>query len=126
MKHITTMALMLTLGAAGVYAHQKPVKMTFSGTGAASAINLQHPDTHTGEDNFAGDGTLGPFTFRIVEAGTTSPQFSSTCSGPTQLYFHNCGRRGRVSLPGRKSIECQSHAGRRLHRSRGPGSPLYQ
>src|SRR6476469_7659845 len=87
MKHITTMALMLTLGAAGVYAHQKPLKMTFSGTGGASAINLQIPNTHTGEDNFAGDGTLDSFTVSSVEANPTSPQFSRPCSGPTHLYF---------------------------------------
>ena len=35
MKHIATVALMLNLGVAGVYAQQKPVKMTFSGTAAA-------------------------------------------------------------------------------------------
>jgi hypothetical protein len=87
MKYIATIALMFTFGVAGVYAHQKPLKMTFSGTGGASAINLQIPNTRTGEDNFAGDGTLGSFTVRIVEAGPTSPQFSSTCSGPTNLYF---------------------------------------
>ena len=32
MKHIATVALMLNLGVAGVYAQQMPVKMTFSGT----------------------------------------------------------------------------------------------
>ena len=86
-KHIATAALMLNLGVASVYAHQKDVKMTFSGTGGASAINLQIPGTATGEDNFAGNGTLGSFTFRNVEAQITSPQTSSTCSGPTQLYL---------------------------------------
>ena len=68
MKHIATVALMLNLGVAGVYAQQRPVKMTFSGTAAASTINLQQPNTNTGEDNFAGNGTLGPFTFRNVSA----------------------------------------------------------
>ena len=61
--------------------------MTFSGTAAPSTINLQQPNTHTGEENFAGNGTLGPFTFRNISAETTSPQPSSTCSGPTHLYF---------------------------------------
>jgi hypothetical protein len=32
MKHIATITLLLNLGVAGVYAHEKPVKMTFSGT----------------------------------------------------------------------------------------------
>jgi hypothetical protein len=87
MKHIATLALMLNFGAASIYAHQKPVKMTFSGTAGPSTINLQQPDTTTGEDNFAGNGTLGSFTFRDVSAETTSPQPSNTCSGPNQLAF---------------------------------------
>jgi hypothetical protein len=87
MKHIATVALMLNLGVACVYAQQRPVKMTFSGTGGASAINLQLPDTKTGEKHFAGNGTLGSFTLRVVRAGAASPQPSSTCSGPGHLYF---------------------------------------
>jgi hypothetical protein len=87
MKHIATMALMLNLGVAGVYAQQRPVKMVFSGTSSASTINLQQPNTTNDEDNFAGNGTLGLFTFRNVRAITASPQPSSTCSGPNQLYF---------------------------------------
>jgi hypothetical protein len=86
MKQIATMALMLNLGVAGVYAHEKPVKMIFSGTGGAGEINLQQPDTANIEEREAGNGTLGPFTFRIISAGTTSPQPSSTCSGANQLY----------------------------------------
>ena len=31
MKHIATVALMLNLGVAGMYAQQRPVTMTFSG-----------------------------------------------------------------------------------------------
>jgi hypothetical protein len=87
MKHIASMTLMLTLGVAAVYAHEKPVKMTFSGTEGRSPINLQQPDTTTGEAEFAGTGTLGPFTYRNVEANGVIPQPSSTCSGQTQLYF---------------------------------------
>jgi hypothetical protein len=86
MKHIATIALMLNLGVAGVYAHEKPVKMTFSGTEGPSAINLQLPDTHTSEFNFGGNGALGSFTFRNVEAEAVSPQQSSSCSA-TQVYF---------------------------------------
>ena len=85
MKHIATVALMLNFGVASVYAHEKPVRMTFSGTEAPSAINLQLPDTHTGEFNFAGNGTLGSFTFRNVEANGATPQPSSTCP-TTQVY----------------------------------------
>jgi hypothetical protein len=86
MKRIVTMALMLNLGVAVVYAHEKSVKMTFSGTEGASAINLQIPDTHTGEFNFGGNGTLGSFTFRNVEADGAFPQQSSACP-VNQVYF---------------------------------------
>ena len=87
MKYIATMALTLTLSVASVYAQQHHVKMVFSGTAASSTINLQQPNTNINEDNFAGNGTLGPFTFRNVRAIAASPQPSSTCSGPNQLYF---------------------------------------
>jgi hypothetical protein len=79
-------ALMLNLGVAGAYAQQKPVKMTFSGTLEVSTINLQ-PDTNTDSENVAGDGTLGPFAFRELHADLAAPQPSSTCSGPTRVYF---------------------------------------
>ena len=83
MKRIASMALMLSLGAAGVYAHEKPVKMRFSGTFAGSTIDLQ-PDTVTDEENFAGNGTLGPFTFRNLRTDTTGPETSPTCTtGPS-------------------------------------------
>jgi hypothetical protein len=85
MKHIATMALMLNLGIVSVYAHERPVKMRFSGTEGASAINLQIQDTHTGEFNFAGNGTLGSFTFRNVEAEGAFPQQSSACPA-NQVY----------------------------------------
>ena len=87
MKHIATVALTLSLGAAGVYAQPTPVTMTFSGTGGPSTVNLQYPGTGTPEENFAGHGTLGQFTFRHISAETTTPQASITCFGPTHLYF---------------------------------------
>ena len=90
-KHIATVALMLNLGVAGVYAQQKPVKMTFSGTLGPSTLSLQ-PNTNTDEQNLAGNGTLGPFTFRELHADPAAPQPSSTCSpgnAPPRLYFPN-------------------------------------
>ncbi len=86
MKHIATVALMLNLGVAGVYAQQNPVKMTFSGTVEPSTINLQ-PGTNDDEVNLAGSGSQGQFTYRELHADTASPQPSSTCSGPTHLFF---------------------------------------
>jgi hypothetical protein len=85
------MALMLNLAIASVYAQQTPVRMTFSGTAAASTIDLKQPNTNTGEESLAGNGTLGPFTFRMVKAAATSPQPSNTCSG---LYFPNVAGAG--------------------------------
>jgi hypothetical protein len=98
MKRIAILALMLNVGAAGVYAQQKksvpvnvPVKMTFSGTLAPTTINLLQPNTNTDEQNLDGFGTLGPFSFRELHADPVSPssQPPSTCSGPTHLYFPN-------------------------------------
>jgi hypothetical protein len=86
MKYLATIALMLNFGSAAAFAHGRHVKMTFSGTAAASAINLQQPDSTTGEDNFAGNGTLGRFTYRDVTALASSPSPSSTCSGPNQFF----------------------------------------
>jgi hypothetical protein len=87
MKYIATMALMLNLGVASAYAQQHPVKMVFSGTAASSTVNLQQPNTTNDEENYAGNGTLGPFTFRNVRAITASPQSSITCSGPNQIFL---------------------------------------
>ena len=88
-RTLVLVALMLNLGVAGVYAQPgRPinvrVKMTFSGNGAPSPINLNQPNTSTVEENVAGDGTLGPFTFRNVSATANAPHPSSTCSG---LFF---------------------------------------
>jgi hypothetical protein len=86
-KHIAIAALMLHLGVAGAYANQSSVKMSLSGTSAPVTFSLQ-PGTNAGEDDFAGDGTLGAFTFRALSAGTATPQSPpSTCSGASNLYF---------------------------------------
>jgi hypothetical protein len=86
MKQIASM-LMVTLCVAAAHAHEKPVRMTFSGTSANSATNLQQPNTSNDEDNFAGKGTLGSFTVTNVRAIANSPTASSTCSGPNTLYL---------------------------------------
>jgi hypothetical protein len=87
MKNTATAALMLSLGVASVYAQQRPIKMTFSGTAGSSTINLQQSGTNNSEDNTIGNGTLGPFTFRNVRAISAFPEPSSTCSGPAKLYL---------------------------------------
>jgi hypothetical protein len=90
MKHITTVALMLNLGVAGVYAQDRPVKMTFSGTNVATTINLQ-PNTVTDEQQSAGNGTFGAFTFRELHADGPSPQPPSGCSGPNFAVLAGAG-----------------------------------
>ena len=81
MKHIATVALMLNLGVACVYAQQQPVKMRFSGTNVATMINLQ-ANTITDETHLAGRGSLGQFTFRELHADGTAPQPPRGCMGP--------------------------------------------
>jgi len=84
MKHITTVALMLNLGVAGSYAQQQPLKMTLSGSKLATTIDLG-PNTRTDEVQLAGNGTLGPFTFRGLRTDATIPQSLGRCgdgSGP--------------------------------------------
>jgi hypothetical protein len=84
MKRITTIAVMVNLAIASVYA-QRPVKMMFSGTGGASPIDLKRqPIANAAEENVAGYGSLGQFTFRDVRAIATAPQPSTTCTG---LFF---------------------------------------
>lgn len=87
MKHITTLVLILNLGAAAVYAGQKPVRMTFSGTSENSATNLQQPDTSNDADHFAGNGTLGSFSLRNIRAIANTPSSSPSCSGSNKLFF---------------------------------------
>jgi type 1 fimbria pilin len=79
---IATVALMLNIGVASAYA-QRPVnvKMTFSGTNVATAINLQN-NTVTDEIHLAGDGSLGQFTFRELHGDGAAPQPPSGCLGP--------------------------------------------
>jgi len=81
-------ALIVHAGAAGIYAHERPVRMTFSGTNVATTLNLQ-PGTITDEEYFAGNGTLGRFTFRQLRADLFpfAGQPPSACSTPSHLYF---------------------------------------
>src|SRR5262249_2529101 len=84
MKHIVTMTLMFNLGVAGIYAQQRPVRMTFSGSMVGTTINFA-PNTITDEEQLAGNGSLGPFTFRKLRVDAVSPQPATSCSGPTQV-----------------------------------------
>ncbi len=87
MKHVLTLALMLNLGVAGAYAHERSVKMTISGTSATSATDLKVTGTSNDEDHFAGDGTFGSFTLHMVRAVAKLPDGSGTCPGANQIHF---------------------------------------
>jgi hypothetical protein len=95
MKRIASMTLMLSLGVAAVYG-QVSVKMTFSGTSAATAVNLQIPNTTNDEDNFAGTGTFGPFTVRQIRAidKVPTPPPGSCASNPKDSYLYALERAG--------------------------------
>jgi len=80
-KHMASVALMLTLGVVSTYAQGRPIKMRFSGSNVATTINLQ-PGTVTDETQLAGNGTLGAFTFRELHADGPPPQPVVDCSGP--------------------------------------------
>ena len=80
-KHLAIVAIILNFGAVAAHADDQSVKMTFSGTSDTSATNLQQPNTSNDGDNFAGKGTLGPFTVTNVRAISNNPSSSSTCSG---------------------------------------------
>ncbi len=83
MKYIAAVALMLSLGVASVYAQRYPVKMAYSGTSGASAINLQQPGAQTGDENVRRERYAGTHShFFCISGDTTSPQQPpSTCSG---------------------------------------------
>ena len=87
MKHLATVALILSLGVAAAYAQDESVKMTFSGTSSLSGASFQQPNASIDGDNFAGKGTLGSFTVANVRAISNVPGTSSTCSGSTQLFL---------------------------------------
>lgn len=70
--------------------HTRPVNMTFSGSNVATTIDLQ-TGTITDEVILVGDGTLGHFTYRELHADSTSPETSSTCSGPYFLTVTGAG-----------------------------------
>jgi hypothetical protein len=64
---------------------QGRVKMAFSGSFVPTAIDFQ-PGTITDEELLAGNGTLGPFTFRKLRTDELSPNSFGSCgsgSGPS-------------------------------------------
>jgi hypothetical protein len=88
MKHISTLALALTLGAVSMQALQYPVRMTFNGSGLylPPQISLGANTGQATDVSWSGDGSLGPFTHREVSAGSAMPT-GPGCSGSNSLAF---------------------------------------
>jgi hypothetical protein len=89
MKLIAMAALVTQLVASSVSAEDRSanVRMTASGTMSATTINLGD-STITDDEDLAGDGTLGAFTFHGLRADARtpgSPQPPATCATP--LFF---------------------------------------
>src|ERR1017187_6861912 len=78
----TTVALMLNLGVASLSAQNVTVRLSFSGTSVSSPIGLQ-PGAVTGQYDLTGTGTLGPFSFRTLEATSVPP---GACPGINHSY----------------------------------------
>jgi hypothetical protein len=80
MKHFATAALMLNLGVASVYAQERPIRGSFSGTSGLTMANLAQ---FNAEYQFAGHGMSGQFTFRAITGsnGSMSPVSGCAISG---------------------------------------------
>lgn len=66
---------------------QGPIKMSFSGSSIPTSIAVQ-PDTITDEEILAGNGSLGPFTFRKLRTDNIQPASFGVCGtgvGPNLL-----------------------------------------
>ena len=75
MERIATVALLSHLALAGVHAEDRStnVRMKASGDSLATTISLQD-HTITDEENLAGDGALGFFTYHGLRADLDMPQ----------------------------------------------------
>jgi hypothetical protein len=86
MRRVTTLALMLTLGVAGLHAEQpaeehsstRRVKMRFSGSTMSTTLTIA-PNTLNHESDVAGNSSLGPFTYRGLWADDPGSQSFGSC-----------------------------------------------
>jgi hypothetical protein len=86
MRHLITVALVLNLGIASLYAqpadeeHSRDgrVRMTFSGSTMSTTLAIA-PNTLNHETHVAGNSPLGPFTYRGLWADDPGSQSSGSC-----------------------------------------------
>jgi hypothetical protein len=86
MKRTALAAVVFQLAVSSVSAQDRTtdLKMTASGTMLGTTINLQN-NTITDEEDLAGDGTLGAFTFHGLRADATAtqtPEPPAACETP--------------------------------------------
>jgi hypothetical protein len=89
----STQALRAVEHEPGVDSREGQVKMAFSGSMTPTAIDVQ-PNTITDEELLAGNGTLGPFTFRKLRTDETSPESFGPCGsgfGPSLRVLAGAG-----------------------------------
>ena len=89
MKRMAMAALLAHLAVSNVFAENRStdIRMTAAGTMTATTINLGD-NTITDDEDLAGDGTLGVFTFHGLRADGLAPQVPvppNTCATP--LFF---------------------------------------
>ena len=125
MKHIATVALMLHLGVAGIYAQTGPLNMPVSGTAADSTISLR-PGTITSEYQLAGNSRLGQFDLRTVSVSIPSPQQPENCSGPNKLSGTAVAGGGVFRFADGGDLLTVNHRGERLHRFDRRACALHQ
>jgi hypothetical protein len=81
MKRLGMVTLMINVGVASIYAQQRAVTGSFSGTAAPSTVVLNKDALGTGEYNFEGNGSLGPFSFRAFTSSAPAQKpLGSTCA----------------------------------------------
>ena len=87
MRHLTTVAMMLSLGIATLSAQQTAehhagrdgrLRMKFSGSTMSTALAIA-PNTLNHESDLAGNSQLGPFTYRGLWADDPASQTSGSC-----------------------------------------------
>jgi hypothetical protein len=86
MRHLTTVALMLSLGIASLYSQQSAeehsrggrVRMKFSGSTMATTLAIA-PNTLNHESHLAGDSSLGSFTYRGLWADDPGSRSIDNC-----------------------------------------------
>ena len=86
MRHLPTVALMLHLGIASLYAQQPAeehsragrVRMRFSGSTMSTTLAIA-PNALNHESHVAGNSSLGPFTYRGLWADDPGSQTSGSC-----------------------------------------------